>query len=574
MIANPKNLNILPVMRHRTLLVIALLASACGTQAADRVALVIGNAGYQNLPKLPACQRDAKLIADIFSTKLGIRIHGGQPLTDLTAGQMDDALHAFAAKLGPETEAYLYFSGHGVQADGVNYLLPVDYSAKYKVQLKRQAISLDDVLAVLEGSKAKLRVIILDSCRSPGEFLPGEPGEKGFSRKGGLVEQKVDNPDTLVCFATKHGTPAFSPDEFSAGTSLYTSVLAQEIVKPGNIEEVLKNVAIGVYAKTEKQQLPFTYGSLLHNFSFLPVGGVPVIARVETKPPLATTTPMIPLTTVQPGTASLKVESTPAGLAFTVLPYTTEIEKLHADLNEKRAEWRQHTTEYAIKGLSAERNKFLKARIGELDGEVKRLQSQLGATPPPLVRTGVTPTALDGLNPGTYRVVVRSEGWPDQKLLTSLNPGVVGQAKAQFIGGSVKVESEPSGATVTMDGRSLGVTPLPLQSLPPGLKSLRVSKDGYSAKTLETTVEAGQIAALSTKLSKMANFDGVWSGKIIGTRDGKINPYEDQTKLSISGDTMQLLNYPKRIGKRSGNTLVFTQVYSITQVNRRDDPYP
>jgi uncharacterized caspase-like protein len=84
------------------------------------------------------------------------------------------------------------------------------------------------ILALPEKTPSSLRVVILDACRDPGNFLPGESALKGVHGKG-LAEQKVDAPETLVCFATKHGTPALADDT----ASYYTRALAEEIVKPG-----------------------------------------------------------------------------------------------------------------------------------------------------------------------------------------------------------------------------------------------------------------------------------------------------------------------------------------------------
>jgi hypothetical protein len=233
---------------------------------ADRVALVIGNGRYaEPLQKLEACARDAATMAAAFR-KLGIRIHGGAPQLDLDADQMDSVLNEFVRSLAKNSEAYIYYSGHGAQIGGSNFLLPVNFKAKFESQARRQAVSLDAVLDMLDRTDSSLRVVILDSCRDAGEFLPGEPALKGPARPKGLGEQKVATHETLVCFATKHGTAALADDH----SSYYTRVLADEIVKPGKMEDVLKNVARRVFAETDSKQLPFTYGSLLHDHSFVP----------------------------------------------------------------------------------------------------------------------------------------------------------------------------------------------------------------------------------------------------------------------------------------------------------------
>jgi len=255
-----------PRILFQGLIAIGLAFATICAHAADRVALVIGNGSYAApLQKLDACPRDAAKMAAAFQA-IGIRVYGGKPLIDLTADQMDAALNDFVRSVARDSEIFIYYSGHGAQIGGSNYLLPVGFNAKFESQARRQAVSLDAILDLLEKTESGLRVVILDSCRDAGEFLPGEPTQKGLVHTKGLSEQRVDAPETLVCFATKHGTAALADDT----SSYYTRVLAEEIVKPGKVEDVMKAVARRVYAETNQQQLPFTYGSLLQDHYFVP----------------------------------------------------------------------------------------------------------------------------------------------------------------------------------------------------------------------------------------------------------------------------------------------------------------
>lgn len=257
-----------------------------------RTALVIGNSRYQKLQPLAACKNDAETMAATFR-RIGIELHDGKPLLDLTTDQMDSAITGFARSLDRSSEAFVYFTGHGAQIGGTNYLLPVNYDAQYEAQARRQAISLDAILEALEKTESRLRVVILDACRDPGNLLPGEPLTKSSVRSKGLDEQRVDAPETLVCFATKHGTVALADDK----ASFYSRVLAEEMVKPGTVENVLKAVAKRVYAATEKRQLPFTYGSLLQDHCFVkPQQGASLAEAVLSAPaPVASPAETAPL---------------------------------------------------------------------------------------------------------------------------------------------------------------------------------------------------------------------------------------------------------------------------------------
>jgi|GEM_PF-5255225 len=510
-----------------------LLASCTLLSAAERVALVIGNNRYANLPdsrQLASPVADATDVAAALKA-LGYTLVTGGAVTDAGRDAIITATESFAEQAQDAEAAVFFYSGHGVQVGEDNFLLPSDAPKLTGISvLKNRAVLLrDTIMVALEEAGAKTKVIILDCCRDNpfSAQLDAALSSIGKGTKTKAVGEITGyGPGFYLAFATSPGTSA--DDGNGKRNSPFTASLLKTL--PGGAAKDIDIFFREVKSSLGRDQVSWTNNSLTGGFALAP-GVVPVIPTLTA--PHGAMTPSL-------GTASLHVESTPAGLPFTVLPYTTEIEKLHADLNEKRAEWRQYTTEYAIKGLPAERNKFLKARIGELDGEVKRLEGQLGATPPPFARTGTTPAVLDGLNPGTYRVVVRCEGWPDQKLLTSLNPGAAGAAKAQFIGGSLKVDSEPSGASVTMNGKVLGKTPLTLQSLPPGARTLRVSKEGYSTKTLETTFEPGGTTVLSASLNKELNFDGTWRGSVSRTASDGSSATTSDTYV-IRGNKVQVV---------------------------------
>ena len=126
----------------------------------------------------------------------------------------------------------------------------------------------------------------------------------------------------------------------------------------------------------------------------------------------------------------------------------------------------------------------------------------------------------------------------------------------------MKVVSEPSNATVTMDDKILGTTPLTLQGLPPGSRTLRVSKVGHSTQAVETIVEPGQTASLSAKLSKQANFDGTWMGSYVGKMsDGTI--HTNQIRYTFSGTTLHVscngIDLPKARCKQIGNQMILSQ---------------
>src|SRR5579864_1958319 len=117
---------------RNSLIALALLALMQATPVeARRIALVIGNDSYQNVPALKNARSDAKAIAAELKT-VGFEVTLKQ---DLTQRLMKAALRDFKAQVAGGDEVVFYFSGHGVQFGGTNYLVPVDITADSEAQV-------------------------------------------------------------------------------------------------------------------------------------------------------------------------------------------------------------------------------------------------------------------------------------------------------------------------------------------------------------------------------------------------------------------------------------------------------
>jgi Caspase domain len=102
--------------------ILALLLAAPPAKAAKRLALVIGNNAYENVPQLQKALNDADAIAQELS-KLGFEVVKAE---DVGRRAMSRALVELESKIDPGDTALVYFAGHGFAIDGTNYLLPVD----------------------------------------------------------------------------------------------------------------------------------------------------------------------------------------------------------------------------------------------------------------------------------------------------------------------------------------------------------------------------------------------------------------------------------------------------------------
>ena len=142
------------------LLTIVLIASD-PSFAGDRVALVIGNAGYQKVPRLANPANDASALGKMFKEAGFDHV---DTRFDLSAVELRKALREFGARARAADVAVVYYAGHGLELDGTNYLVPIDAALETDADVLDEALSLERVLFAVEPAK-HLRLIILDACR-------------------------------------------------------------------------------------------------------------------------------------------------------------------------------------------------------------------------------------------------------------------------------------------------------------------------------------------------------------------------------------------------------------------------
>ncbi len=182
---------------------------------AERVALVMGNNVYANLPSQMQLQSPVSDAADVAAAlkKLGYRIIGEKPLTNGTREAMTGAAEAFAAAAKSAEAAVFYYSGHGIQVGEDNYLLPTDTPKLTALSmLKNRCILLRDTIMVgLEEAGAGNKVIILDCCRDNpfSAQLDAALSQVGKSVKTKSVGEMTGyGPGFYLAFATSPGSTA------------------------------------------------------------------------------------------------------------------------------------------------------------------------------------------------------------------------------------------------------------------------------------------------------------------------------------------------------------------------------
>ncbi len=137
--------------RFYKILLATLLLFACGPAfAGKRVALVLGNSAYQNVPQLANPVNDARLMTETFK-KAGFDVVVSR--NDLGALETRRVLRDFSDSAADADIAVIYYAGHGIEVDGVNYLIPVDARLERDNDVFDEAFSLDRVLIAVEPAK-------------------------------------------------------------------------------------------------------------------------------------------------------------------------------------------------------------------------------------------------------------------------------------------------------------------------------------------------------------------------------------------------------------------------------------
>lgn len=259
------------------LLAAALVLLCHPALAEKRVALVIGNSAYQNVPQLTNPANDGAVMTTTFKNA-GFDVVDYR--RDLTARETRRALRDFADAARDADIAVVYYAGHGMEVEGSNYLIPIDARLERDTDVYDETLSLDRILVAVEPAK-KLRLVILDACRDNPFTRTMQRTVATRSLGRGLAKVEPTSPNTLIAYSAKAGSTAQDGD----GTnSPFTLALSRHIATPGlDVRKAFGFVRDEVLKSTSNRQEPFVYGSL--GGEDVPL--VPGVPRVVTQMPVA-----------------------------------------------------------------------------------------------------------------------------------------------------------------------------------------------------------------------------------------------------------------------------------------------
>jgi len=234
-----------------------------------RLALVIGNKDYPWKPLVNPVNDATDVAAALEQAGFKGNV---QRVFNAPHDAMKRAVRDFVASVHPGDFAFVYYSGHGVEVKGINYLLPIDIAANATAdEVEDDAVSAQRIASDLDDRGAAVKVIVLDACRD-------NPIKGARSAGGGLAP--MEGLGSLIVFATEAGHTA--SDNNASRNGLFTEYLLKALTEKGiSLDDAVRDVARQMAADTNRQQVPAIYG-LLERPVYLFTG--PVTVNVPSGP--------------------------------------------------------------------------------------------------------------------------------------------------------------------------------------------------------------------------------------------------------------------------------------------------
>lgn len=236
----------------------AVVTPSGKTIALKKVALVIGVKSYIAVPPLTNTLNDARDVATSLRTK-GFEVI--ELLDPKTKTEMRTAAIKFSKALEgfPDGVGLLYYSGHGMQIDGANYLIPATATLDVKADVQEQCMDMDYFLRIMEANGNQLNIVVLDACRNNPFRSFTRAADKGLSM--------VSAPKgSYIVYSTKPGSVA---SDGVGRNGLFTSKFLKYLNEPDlSIEQVFKRVAADVATASNDSQRPWIASDYTGEFFF------------------------------------------------------------------------------------------------------------------------------------------------------------------------------------------------------------------------------------------------------------------------------------------------------------------
>jgi len=244
-------------MKRLLFSIILALPVLLSSSQEKRLALIIGNGDYHNTDVLQNPVNDARAIRKSLE-KIGFDV---VEYENLEQKDMRRVIDDFGIRLKGYDVGLFFYAGHGVQANGYNYLIPVDALLRSENDVEYDCVRANRILSKMEDAGTTTNLVILDACRD-------NPFERSWSRGASGKGLAFMNAPTgsLIAYSTSPGFTAF---DGTGENGLYTSALLKHIDVP-NITalQMFQKVRTHVRETSNNQQVPWESTSLEGDFYF------------------------------------------------------------------------------------------------------------------------------------------------------------------------------------------------------------------------------------------------------------------------------------------------------------------
>jgi len=235
------------------------VAKAVGTEqtgsiggSASRVALVIGNGHYPDA-SAPLVQP----INDARGLTAALRAKGFDVdvVEDATKDDMARAIVRLKARIKPDTVAMLFFGGYGVQVGRESFMIPVDAAIWKDADVRRDGVSIEQVLDAMTEKGAKAKLVVVDASRR-------NPYERRFrSYSHGLAP--ISAPENALILTA--ATPGKVADDGKGQYSVLVTELLNNLNSQSGAATAFNKTRISVSRASDGEQVPQVSSSLLED---------------------------------------------------------------------------------------------------------------------------------------------------------------------------------------------------------------------------------------------------------------------------------------------------------------------
>jgi len=464
--------------RLRFVFVLGLLLSAIAyvnaqAQGETRVALVIGNSDYPNVPlKNPA--NDARDLAKALGG-LGFAVN---LVVNGDFATMNRAIRDFGNAIKrPDAVALFYYSGHGIQYQGANYLIPTKADIQDADELSYSAVNAEAVYSKMQSSGDKTNLIILDACRN-NPF----PGTERSMDRGLAVVGNIQPPQSLIVYATAPGKTAQDGD---GNNGVFTAALIKHLADPSlDAELMIRRVREEVIATTGGAQVPWANSSITGaGFAF--AGGGRLLVATD------------------PAGAEIYVGGEKKGispLALSDLPRFTEIE-ISAKIGNKGAVRRLTLTE------ASERRLDLLLEVARGKFQVKASEAVSAAFLDGAAVSMDSTGLVQGVEVGSHSIELRGDN-SSFKGKVEVSAETTAILEARLVAMGALNLTLPQGSVCRIEGMGIddASSVFNYGPVPAGSYKLSVAGGDFEAYSQQAEVERGKTLNFAPKLRYTAAF--------------------------------------------------------------------